>query len=181
MPMPDKSCIWVNINIGNGILNYLLQSIQAKCWMKIELTRCGNNRTRVLFQLVLCIDILSTFYKTGKKIDMGHTSPSITWAKDDPGWCRHMATQGNASVKYQLLSDYIRLREIIPVSNSTMRGQNNWGNWGSLGVVKLLVAWEMLRWLVKCRGLVNGGFHPIQVTRPYHGFLNANTPPDSQY
>ena len=30
------------------------------------------------------------------------------------------------------------LREIIPANNCTMQGQNNWGNWGSLGVMKLL-------------------------------------------
>ena len=28
-----------------------------------------------------------------------------------------------------------------------MQGQNNWGNWGSPGVMKLWVAWEVLRWL----------------------------------
>ena len=33
-----------------------------------------------------------------------------------------------------------RLREIIPANNCTMQGQNNWGNWGSLGVMKLWVA-----------------------------------------
>ena len=30
----------------------------------------------------------------------------------------------------------ICLREIIPASNCTMREQNNWGNWGSPGVMK---------------------------------------------
>ena len=30
-----------------------------------------------------------------------------------------------------------RLREIIPANNCTMQGQNNWGNWGSPGVMKL--------------------------------------------
>ena len=73
-----------------------------------------------------------------------------------------------------------RLREIIPANNCTMQGQNNWGNWGSPGVMKLLVAWEVLRWLMKSRELCNGGFHPKLVTPPYHGFLNVNTPPNSQ-
>ena len=53
----------------------------------------------------------------------------------------------------------IRLREIIPASNCAMRGQNNWGNWGSPSVMKLWVAWEVFRWLVECQGLVSGGFH----------------------
>ena len=74
----------------------------------------------------------------------------------------------------------IRLREIIPANNCTMQGQNNWGNWGSPGVMKLWVAWEVLRWLMKFRELCNGGFHPKLVTPPYHGFLNVNTPPNSQ-
>ena len=73
-----------------------------------------------------------------------------------------------------------RLREIIPANNCTMQGQNNWGNWGSLGVMKLWVAWEVLRWLMKFRELCSGGFHPKLVTPPYHGFLNVNTPPNSQ-
>ena len=73
-----------------------------------------------------------------------------------------------------------RLREIIPANNCTMQGQNNWGNWGSPGVMKLWVAWEVLRWLMKFRELCSGGFHPKLVTPPYHGFLNANTPPNSQ-
>ena len=73
-----------------------------------------------------------------------------------------------------------RLREIIPANNCTMQGQNNWGNWGSPGVMKLWVAWEVLRWLMKFRELCNGGFHPKLVTPPYHGFLNVNTPPNSQ-
>ena len=73
-----------------------------------------------------------------------------------------------------------RLREIIPANNCTMQGQNNWGNWGSLGVMKLWVAWEVLRWLKKFRELCSGGFHPKLVTPPYHGFLNVNTPPNSQ-
>ena len=30
-----------------------------------------------------------------------------------------------------------RLREIIPANNCTMQRQNNWGNWGSPGVMKL--------------------------------------------
>ena len=47
-----------------------------------------------------------------------------------------------------------RLREIIPVNNCTMQGQNNWGNWGSPGVMKLWVAWEVLRWLMKFRGVM---------------------------
>ena len=46
--------------------------------------------------------------------------------------------------------------------------------------MELWVAWEVVRWLVECRGLVSGGFHPKEVMPPYHGFLNANTPPDSQ-
>ena len=58
--------------------------------------------------------------------------------------------------------------------------QNNWGNWGSPGVMKLWVAWEVLRWLMKFRELCSGGFHPNLVTPPYHGFLNVNTPPNSQ-
>ena len=73
-----------------------------------------------------------------------------------------------------------RLREIIPANNCTMQGQNNWGNWGSPGVMKLWVAWEVLRWLMKFRELCNGGFHPKLVTPPYYGFLNVNTPPNSQ-
>ena len=73
-----------------------------------------------------------------------------------------------------------RLREIIPANNCTTQGQNNWGNWGSPGVMKLWVAWEVLRWLMKFRELCSGGFHPKLVTPPYHGFLNVNTPPNSQ-
>ena len=73
-----------------------------------------------------------------------------------------------------------RLGEIIPANNCTMQGQNNWGNWGSPGVMKLWVAWEVLRWLMKFRELCSGGFHPKLVTPPYHGFLNVNTPPNSQ-
>ena len=73
-----------------------------------------------------------------------------------------------------------RLREIIPANNCTMQEQNNWGNWGSPGVMKLWVAWEVLRWLMKFRELCSGGFHPKLVTPPYHGFLNANTPQNSQ-
>ena len=73
-----------------------------------------------------------------------------------------------------------RLREIIPANNCTMQGQNNWGNWGSPGVMKLWVAWEVLRWLMKLRELCSGDFHPKLVTPPYHGFLNVNTPPNSQ-
>ena len=73
-----------------------------------------------------------------------------------------------------------RLREIIPANNCTMQGQNNWGNWGFPGVMKLWVAWEVLRWLMKFRELCSGGFHPKLVTPPYHGFLNVNTPPNSQ-
>ena len=53
-----------------------------------------------------------------------------------------------------------RLREIIPANNCTMHGQNNWGNWGSPGVMKLWVAWEVLRWLMKFQELCSGGFHP---------------------
>ena len=73
-----------------------------------------------------------------------------------------------------------RLREIIPANNCTVHGQNNWGNWGSPGVMKLWLAWEVLCWLMKFRELCSGGFHPKLVTPPYHGFLNANTPPISQ-
>ena len=73
-----------------------------------------------------------------------------------------------------------RLREIIPANNCTMQGQNNWGNWGYPGVMKLWVAWEVLHWLMKFRELCSGGFHPKLVTPPYHGFLNVNTPPNSQ-
>ena len=73
-----------------------------------------------------------------------------------------------------------RLMDIIPANNCTMQGQNNWGNWGSPGVMKLWVAWEVLRWLMKFRELCSGGFHPKLVTSPYHGFLNVNTPPHSQ-
>ena len=36
-----------------------------------------------------------------------------------------------------------RLREIILANNYTMQGQNNWGNCGSPGVMKLWVAWEV--------------------------------------
>ena len=63
-----------------------------------------------------------------------------------------------------------RLREIILANNCTMQGQNNWGNWGSPGVMKLWVAWEMLRWLMKFRELCSGGFirswlrHPTTVS-----------------
>ena len=73
-----------------------------------------------------------------------------------------------------------RPREIIPANNCTMQGQNNWGNWGSPGEMKLWVAREVLRWLMKFRELCSGGFHPKLVTPPYHGFLNVNTPPNSQ-
>ena len=73
-----------------------------------------------------------------------------------------------------------RLREIIPANNCTMQGQSNWGNWGSADVMKLWVAWEVLRWLMKLRELCSGGFHPKLVTPPYHGFLNVNTFPNSQ-
>ena len=73
-----------------------------------------------------------------------------------------------------------RLSEIIPANNCTMQEQNNWGNWGSPGVMKLCVAWEVLRWLMKFRELCSWGFHPKLVTPPYHGFLNVNTPPNSQ-
>ena len=73
-----------------------------------------------------------------------------------------------------------RLREIFPANNCTMQGQNNWGNWGSPGVMKLWVAWEVLRWLMKFQELCCGGFHPKLVMPPYHGFLNVNTPPNSQ-
>ena len=73
-----------------------------------------------------------------------------------------------------------RLREIIPANNCTMQGQNHWGSRGSSGVMKLWVAWEVLRWLLKFRELCSGGFHPKLVTPPYHGFLNVNTPPYSQ-
>ena len=73
-----------------------------------------------------------------------------------------------------------RLREIIPANNCTMQEQNNWGNWGSPGVMKLWVAWEVLRWLMKFRELCSGGFRPKLVTPPYHGFLNVNSPPNSQ-
>ena len=73
-----------------------------------------------------------------------------------------------------------RLREIIPAINCTMQGQNNCGKWGSPGEMKLWVAWEVLRWLMKFRELCSGGFHPKLVTPPYHGFLSVNTPPNSQ-
>ena len=33
--------------------------------------------------------------------------------------------------------EFTRLREIIPANNCTMQGQNNWGKWGSPGVMKL--------------------------------------------
>ena len=72
------------------------------------------------------------------------------------------------------------LREIILANNCNMQGQNNWGNWGSPGVMKLWVAWEVLRWLMKFRELCSVCFHPKLVTPPYHGFLNVNTPPNSQ-
>ena len=73
-----------------------------------------------------------------------------------------------------------RLREIIPANNCTMQEQNNWGHWGSPVVMKLWVVWEVLRWLMKFRELCSGSFHPKLVTPPYHGFLNVNTPPNSQ-
>ena len=62
-----------------------------------------------------------------------------------------------------------RLRGIIPANNCTMQEQNNWGNWGSPGVMKLWVAWEVLRWLTKFQESCSGGFHPKLVTPPYHG------------
>ena len=71
-----------------------------------------------------------------------------------------------------------RLREIIPADNCTMQEQNNWGD--SPGVMKLWVAWEVLRWQMKHREFCSGGFHPKLVTPPYHGFLIVNTPPNSQ-
>ena len=71
-------------------------------------------------------------------------------------------------------------QEIIPANNCTMQGQNNWGNWGSLSVMKLGVEWEVFCWLMKFRELCSGGFHPKLVMPPYHGFLNVNTPPNSQ-
>ena len=51
-----------------------------------------------------------------------------------------------------------------------MQGQNNWRNWGSPDVMKLWVAWEVLRWLMKFRELCSGGFirswlrHPTTVS-----------------
>ena len=51
------------------------------------------------------------------------------------------------------------LREIILTNNCTMQGQNNWGKWGSPGVMKLWVAWEVLQWLMKFWELCSGGFH----------------------
>ena len=69
-----------------------------------------------------------------------------------------------------------RPREIIPANNCTMQGQNNCGNWGSPGVMKLWVAWEVLRWLMKFPELCSGGFHPKLVTPPYHSFLKVNIP-----
>ena len=80
----------------------------------------------------------------------------------------------------QPLTGLTGLGEIIPANNCTMQGQNNWGNWGSPDVMKLCVVWEVLRWLMKFRDLCSGGFHPKLVTPPYHGFLNVNTPPNSQ-
>ena len=59
-----------------------------------------------------------------------------------------------------------RLREIIPANNCTMQGQNNWGNWGSPDVMKLWVAWEVLRWLMKFRELCSGDFHPKLLRHP---------------
>ena len=73
-----------------------------------------------------------------------------------------------------------RLREIIPANNCTMQEQNNWGNWGSPGVRKLWVVWEVLRWLMKFREFCSGGFHPKLVVPPSHGLLNVNTPSNSQ-
>ena len=71
-------------------------------------------------------------------------------------------------------------QNLMLLRRGTMQGQNNWGNWGFPGVMKLWVAWEVLRWLIKFRELRSGGFHPKLVTPPYHGFLNVNTPPNSQ-
>ena len=62
------------------------------------------------------------------------------------------------------------LREIILANNCTMQGQNNWGNCDSPGVMKLWVAWEVLRWLMKFRELCSRGFHLKLVTPPYHLF-----------
>ena len=59
-----------------------------------------------------------------------------------------------------------------------MQGQNNWGNLGSPGVMKLWVAWEVLRWLMKFRELCSRGFHPKLVKQPNHNFLNVNPPPN---
>ena len=73
-----------------------------------------------------------------------------------------------------------RIREIIPANSCTMQGQNNWGYWGSPGVMKLWVAGEVLRWLMEFRELCSGGFHLKLVAPPYHGFLNVYTPPNSQ-
>ena len=52
----------------------------------------------------------------------------------------------------------------------TLQGQDNWGNWGFPGVMKLWMAWEVLPWLVKCQELVvevfiwSGLFHPTMVS-----------------
>ena len=61
-----------------------------------------------------------------------------------------------------------RLREIIPANNCAMQEQNNWGNWGSPGVMKLWVAWEVLRWLIKFRspsGSMMIGSMPLLIMR----------------
>ena len=60
------------------------------------------------------------------------------------------------------------------------KGSTTGGIGAPPGVMKLWVAWEVLPWLMKFRELYSGGFHPKLVTPPYHGFLNVNTPPNSQ-
>ena len=98
--------------------------------------------------------------------------PSVRGIHRSPVNSPHKGHRRGA-LQFSLISAWINGRV-------NMQGQNNWGNWGSPGVMKLWVAWEVLRWLMKFRELCSGGFHPKLVTSPYHGFLNVNTPPNSQ-
>ena len=60
----------------------------------------------------------------------------LKWAE----WCSSSVSA--MSWEQPGLSSRICLREKIWANDCTMWGQNNWGNWGSLGVMKLWVAWD---------------------------------------
>ena len=69
----------------------------------------------------------------------------------------YVSSHGNdlvLSCEWLGFTSQICLREKILANNCIMWGLGNWGNPGSPGVLKLWVAWEVLRWLVKCRELV---------------------------